>query len=203
MSKNRKRRNLRLKYAVLGEGFTEQLYLKHLKNYKNYRYGIRPSLFDDIGIENAERIIDELLDSGCDRIVFLTDCDTIINQNKRSSFKKFVEKYKDVEEVIICDSMPCIEYWFLLHFIFTTKEFCSYDEVVRELKRYIEDYSKKKVYLEKDKWFRKLIYNNGLERAYSNAKKGVDSLHLNNVGKFFPYTRIYELIDEFESFDRK
>lgn len=99
--------------------------------------------------------------------------------------------------------MPCIEYWFLLHFIFTTKEFCSYDEVVREPKRYIEDYSKKKVYLEKDKWFRKLIYNNGLERAYSNAKKGVDSLQLNNVGKFFPYTRIYELIDEFESFDRK
>lgn len=169
MGRIRKPRRFKLKYAVLGEGITEQWYLSHLKKYKGYIYSIRPSLFADIGIEKAEGIIDELISGGCDQVTFLTDYDTIVNQGKKKEFNRLVDK--NIDRVLICDSMPSIEYWFLLHFIFTTKEYTNCDEVVKDLKNYISDYSKKKSYLERDKWFKILIKEDGLEKAISNAKK--------------------------------
>ncbi|MBQ8706797.1 MAG: RloB domain-containing protein [Succinivibrionaceae bacterium] len=39
-------------------------------------------------------------------------------------------------------SVPCFEYWFLLHFEYTTKPFSSASSVISELKRYIPFYAK-------------------------------------------------------------
>ncbi len=39
-------------------------------------------------------------------------------------------------------SVPCFEYWFLLHFEYTTKPFSSALAVISELKRYIPSYTK-------------------------------------------------------------
>ena len=198
MGRIKKTRRFKLKYAVLGEGITEQWYLNHLKKYKGYIYSIRPSLFADISIEKAEGIIDELISGGCDQITFLTDYDTIVNQGKKKEFEKLVNKYKNVDGIFICDSMPAIEYWFLLHFIYTTKEYLNCDEVIRDLKIHISDYSKKKVYLEKDKWFKLLIKNNGLDTAISNAKKGLKQYKKGNVGNHFPFSKMAVILEEFE-----
>ena len=154
MARRQREIRFKFKYAVLGEGITEQYYLTHLKELMGYKYSIRPKLFQDIGIEKAEGIIDELLSGGCDHISYLTDYDTNVNQGKKAEFDKLIKKYAEVEEVLICDSMPSIEYWFLLHFTYTTKEFVNCEEVLRDLKRYIPDYAKKKTYLEKEKWFK-------------------------------------------------
>ncbi|MGQ1786904.1 MULTISPECIES: RloB domain-containing protein [unclassified Saccharicrinis] len=198
MGRIRRERRFNLKYAVLGEGITEQWYLSHLKKHKGYRFSIRPSLFADIGIENAEGIIDELLSGGCDHITFLTDYDTIVNQGKKVEFERFVSKYKDVEEVLICDSMPSIEYWFLLHFNYTTKEFVNCDEVVKDLKTHIVDYSKKKTFLKKDKWFKQLINEEGLNNAIGNASKGLKKYNKGGVGEYFPFSKMHLAIEEFE-----
>ncbi|QZT36930.1 RloB family protein [Halosquirtibacter xylanolyticus] len=198
MSRKRKGRGLNLKYAVLGEGITEQWYLKHLKDLKGYKYSIRPSLFADIGIEKAEDIIDELISGGCDQIFFLTDYDTIINQNKKAQFKKLVDKYKDEEGVFICDSMPSIEYWFLLHFTYTTKEYLNYEQIEQDLKKHIPDYKKKIKYLTEDRWFKQLMSNGDLDKACSHAQKGLKKYQKGNVGEHFPFTKIADIIREFE-----
>ncbi|MDR1775708.1 MAG: RloB family protein [Actinomycetes bacterium] len=39
-------------------------------------------------------------------------------------------------------SAPCIEYWFILHFTYTTKYMETYAEVERELRKHYADYSK-------------------------------------------------------------
>lgn len=198
MGRIKRERRFNLKYAVLGEGITEQWYLNHLKRYNGYRFSIRPSLFADIGIEKAEGIIDELLSGGCDQVTFLTDYDIIVSQGKIAEFEKLVNKYKDIKEVLICDSMPSIEYWFLLHFAYTTKEFINCDEVVRDLKSHISDYSKKKSYLEKDKWFKQLIKNDGLNKAISNATKGLKQYNKGGNGEHFPFSKMHLAIQEFE-----
>jgi len=198
MRKLKKERRFNLKYAVLGEGITEQWYLNHLKKHNGYRFSIRPSLFADIGIEKAEGIIDELLSGGCDQVTFLTDYDIIVNQGKKGEFEKLVNKYKNIKEVLICDSMPSIEYWFLLHFAYTTKEFVSCDEIVKDLKNYIPDYSKKKSYLEKDKWFNQLIKNNSLNKAIFNATKGLKQYKNSNTGEHFPFSKMHLAIQEFD-----
>lgn len=198
MGRITKERRFKLKYAVLGEGITEQWYLSHLKKDKDYSFSIRPSLFADIGIEKAEGIIDELLSGGCDQVTFLTDHDTIVNQGKKAEFDKLLSKYEDVEEVLICDSMPSIEYWFLLHFAYTTKEFVNCDEVVRDLKNHTADYSKKKSYLEKDKFFKQLTSNGGLNKAISNATKGLKQYNKGCNGEHFPFSKMHLAIQEFE-----
>jgi RloB-like protein len=116
-------RLLRTNYVVLGDGQSEQYYLKHLKKLKNYKYAIRPSLFASITIETAENIIDELLSGGCNQIIYFTDYDTIIAQGKQQQFDTLKNKYANRTEVLICESMPSIEFWFLLHFQKTTREY--------------------------------------------------------------------------------
>lgn len=192
------KRKLRLKTAVLGEGITEQFYLKHLKEKLGYNYSIKPSLFNDIGIEDAEGIIDDLISVGCDNIVFLTDYDTIVSQNKKNAFDKLVKKYAGNKSILICESMPSIEYWFLLHFIYTTKEFTKCEEVEAELKNHIKDYKKSIKYLKTDKWFSILMENEGLEKAKGNAEKGIKAFNQGNIGQYFPFSKVHLAIEEFE-----
>jgi hypothetical protein len=145
MARKRSTRSFKLRYAVLGEGITEQWYLTHLKKHRDYRFSIKPSLFADVSLEKAERVIDELLVGGCDHITFLTDYDTIVSQDKKRKFDELVKRYRGYEEVLICESMPSIEIWFLLHFAFTTQEFTCYKDIERVLKEKLPDYEKTKV----------------------------------------------------------
>lgn len=198
MGRKQKNKRLKLKYAVLGEGITEQWYLKHLKKHENYVYAIRPTLFADVSIEKAEGIIDELVTGGCDHITFLTDYDTIISQGKQEVFDRIKNKYSDNDDVLICESMPAIELWFLLHFVYTTKEFTNCAQVVNDLKNYLPEYEKKKTYLEKTDWFNELIRNGGNEDAINNARRLLKELEKGNTGEHFPYTKLPKAIKAFE-----
>jgi hypothetical protein len=198
MGRKQKNKRLKLKYAVLGEGITEQWYLKHLKDYKNFVYAIRPSLFSDVSIEKAEGIIDELVTGGCDHITFLTDYDTIISQGKLEIFDRIKNKYSDNDNVLICESMPAIELWFLLHFVYTTREFTNCAQVVEDLKNYLPEYEKKKTYLERANWFNELIKDGGDESALNNAEKLLKELNEGHTGKHFPYTKMPVAMEAFE-----
>ncbi len=199
MGRKRNIRRFNVKYAVLGEGITEQWYLKHLKALNNYKYTIRPSLFSDVGIEKAEDIIDELLSGGCDHITFLTDYDTIVAQRKQKAFNRIVKKYSNNDNVLICDSMPSIELWFLLHFKYTTQEFTNCEELLVELKKYLPDYMKKRTFLEKVSWFNTLVDNKGQEKAIENANKLLEYVEEGNIGKHFPFTKMPLAIEKFEN----
>jgi hypothetical protein len=198
MARKRRERGFKLRYAVLGEGITEQWYLTHLKKYKNYRFSIKPSLFADISLEKAERFIDELLDGGCDHITFLTDYDTVLSQGKHGKFNELVNRYKDIEEVLICDSMPSIEIWFLLHFVFTTQEFPTFETLKKVLERELPGYEKSRKYLEKEGWFETLIGNGGFEKARGHSNRLLRQLAEGNVGQHFPFTKMPLAIDAFE-----
>ena len=44
-------------------------------------------------------------------------------------------------------SVPCFEFWYLLHFKYTTRRFAGYADVVSELRQYIPHYDKSKEFL--------------------------------------------------------
>lgn len=67
----------------MGDGQTEQYYFSHLKKLREYNYKIRPRLFDDLSIEDAEDHIDKLLSGDADLILYFTAYDTIVNQEKK------------------------------------------------------------------------------------------------------------------------
>lgn len=197
MSRKQGNKLMHSNFVVLGDGITEQYYLKHLKDINGYKYSIRPSLFTNITIESAEYIIDELLSGACDHIVYITDYDTIVNQNKKDKFDALVDKYKGRENILICESMPSIEFWFLLHFVRTTREFCDASQATKELLKYIKGYSKNRGFLENAKWARELCKNGRLEVALSNSNTILKQRNSNTQSRHSPYSRIHLGIEQF------
>ncbi len=199
MSRQIRNKKLRIKCAVVGDGRTEQYYLGHLKKIRGYAYSVKPRFFDSISLFDAEGIIDDLLDGGCDRVIFFTDYDTVIRDEKVREFKRFTKKYGKNDKVIICESMPSIEFWFLLHFQHTTKRFCNAKEVENELKKHIPGYSKlQRNFLRNKKWVENLISDNKMDVAIEVAKKIMEQKNKEDVGTHFPYTKVNKAINEFE-----
>lgn len=203
MRRNQGNRLLHSNFVVLGDGLTEQFYLKHLKALIGYKYSIRPSLFASITIESVESIIDELLSGDCNQVIYFTDYDTIVNQGKKEKFDALVEKYSDIDEVLICETMPSIEFWFLLHFKKTTREFCDANHATQELMKFIKGYSKNKGFLENEKWVKDLIDNEKLANAIQNSISILAQKESPESGKHFPYSKIHLGINKFEEQKRK
>jgi hypothetical protein len=197
MARQTGKRLLKTNYAVLGDGQTEQYYLKHLKKLKNYKYAIRPSLFASITFETAESIIDELLSGGCNQIIYFTDYDTIINQDRVAEFEELKVKYVKNEEVFICETMPSIEFWFLLHFQKTTREFTNSNEVISYLLKHLKGYSKSESYLKNSKWVETLCANDKLNQAIKNSTSVLIEKEKNDASHF-PYSKAHVAIEYFE-----
>lgn len=174
------------------------MYLKHLKDLKKYNYRISPSLFDDVGIEKAGGIIERLLAEGYDQVTYFTDYDTIISQGKQEKYNSFMRKYGKRSKVLICETMPAIELWFLLHFTFTTREFPDCNQVERELKQYLPDYEKRRTFLERKKWFEEMMSGEREQEAIERAEHLLRQREAGGTGEHFPYSRVPQALQEFE-----
>lgn len=74
--------------------------------------------------------------------------------------------------MIFCDSLPSIEYWFLIHFKDTCPTGLSSKDAERELKKFIANYEKSADFLDDEKWIKEMsLDNNGLEKAMQRAQK--------------------------------
>ena len=188
-----------MRYAVLGDGRTEQFYLTHLKTINRYGYAVKPSLFNRITLSEAEEIIEELLSGGCDRIFFLTDYDTVVSDGKIHEFKRLEKRYNANNKVLICESMPSIEFWFLLHFQYTTREFVNASDVELTLKKHIPDYSKEQTaFLKNQEWVDFLCANNRMITAAKNAERLLKQKEQGEQGTHFPFSKVHKAIEEFE-----
>jgi hypothetical protein len=184
------RKKTHISCAVLGDGQTEQYYLTHLRDIKGFNFRIRPRLFKSITIEEADKLIKGLIAEDFEMVIYFTDYDTIVKQGKIEKYKKIIGKYEKRTDVMICESMPSIEFWFLLHFIKTTRNFQNADETVRELKKHIPNFSKEANFLEKQKWVEELCSNGKLNLAMTRASEIMAEKATGATGNFFPYTKI-------------
>ena len=53
-----------------------------------------------------------------------------------------VNKLRGKDDIEFIVSNPCFEIWFLLHFVYTTREFKNDKDVIRELRKHIPKYEK-------------------------------------------------------------
>lgn len=180
---------LRESIYVIGEGLTEKYYFQHLKKLKFYSCVVRPRFFSSKNsIYYLEKRTKELLSADV-KVICAFDAD-VSQRNKEEQLKlqRFIAKYKNNDQVILCDSLPSIEFWFLLHFKKTNKHFANYNAIRDELRKYITDYDKTEKYLMQDKWVKVLILKQ--EKAIDNIK----GLKQNNIS----YTNIYKAIEILE-----
>ncbi|MBR2959336.1 MAG: RloB domain-containing protein [Bacteroidales bacterium] len=138
--------------TIIGAGITEQWYFTHLKALRGYRVKIRPRFFGTETAAGLDKKIEEVLrDEGIAVCVFDADVSTW-NDTERKKLAALQKKYKGNPSVLLCDSMPSIEYWFLLHYKHTTRHFGTSKSVIKELKKYIPQYDKTEQFLSNPKW---------------------------------------------------
>ncbi|MCF8219423.1 MAG: RloB family protein [Bacteroidales bacterium] len=164
----------RQKVFVVGEGITEQYYFKHLSGIKGYCITVKPRLFTDSSIGKISQKTTELLQADV-KVICVFDADVSQrNAKEKAELIKFKQKHKGHKNVIICDSLPAIEFWFLLHYHCTHKQFTSNKSLVNALKSHINSYCKKKHFLEKPNWVIKMSekQDEAVKHAKAIEKKG-------------------------------
>ena len=181
----RKSKNLELKKGlyVIGEGITEQYYFTHLKTIKNYKCVVKPRFFGKTGIAQIAKQVHNLL-MGDITVICIFDAD-VSQRNKveNNKFQQFKKKYANNKKVIICDSLPSIEFWFLLHYVQINKSFSHSKAVEKELLKHIRTYDKTKTFLENRKWVEELTEKLGIAVSYAQNLNRDDAMSYSNIYK--------------------
>jgi hypothetical protein len=171
MARRRKERELkRSRITVIGEGLTERWYFDHLRTVMGYRYDCKPRFFSHQSYDEMRKLIEWVLQN--DGIAVCV-CDADITRDNIAESQKLKEMkaaYDSNEKVFICDSMPSIEFWFLLHYIETSRHFHDSDEVASALRRFIPAFQKHNSFLEKIQWVADLCKDDKLTTACMRAK---------------------------------
>ena len=177
--------------TIIGAGITEQWYFTHLKALRGYRVKIRPRFFGTETAAGLDKKIDEVLrDDGIAICVYDADVSTW-NEMERKKLAALQKKYEGNASVLLCDSMPSIEYWFLLHYKHTTRHFGTSKAVIKELKKYIPQYDKTEQFLSNPKWVADMSGEGRQEQACEYAAKTDAS-----SGSYTKVQEVFPLIEQ-------
>lgn len=156
--------------TIIGAGLTEQWYFTHLQRLKDYRLKIRPRYFGTETVKGLGKRIEEVLrNDGFAICVFDVDVPTW-NEAERKKLNDLRRKYKDNPSVLLCDSLPSIEYWFLLHYKNTNRYYGTSKAVIEVLKEFIPQYDKVEKFLQQEKWAKDMLAEGRQEEASKRAK---------------------------------
>lgn len=164
--------------AVVGDGQTEKIYFDKLKDVEGLRnVSLKPDLPKSVG--SYKGVFDKaesLYEQGYDEVYCLIDIDKVLSDNTLAKYltdKKRIEK----KGIIVFESNPCIEFWFLLHFVRTTKPFSNCESVEKDLQKYLPNYTKNQQYLVQANIYKLLQPN--LSKAIENGE-WIKENHLEN-----------------------
>lgn len=87
------------------------------------------------------------------------------NDVEKGKLEKLRIRYAKNKRVILCDFMPAVEYWFLLHYENTNRHFGISGAVIQELKQFLPDYDKSEKFLRNRKWVTDLCSEGKLDQA--------------------------------------
>lgn len=162
--------------VVIGAGITEQWYFSHLHDLLNVQLRIRPRFFGTEDIHQLDKKIAQVINEGAVAICVF-DADTAeFNDTQRQKLAALKAKYAGKKNVILCDSLPSIEFWFLIHYLDTNRHFANSHEAERELRTFISQYEKTATFLKNRRWVEDLVSDGKLDTAILRAKH-YESLH--------------------------
>jgi len=155
---------------VIGAGITEQWYFSHLKELHGYRIKVRPRFFGTETADGLSKKIKEVLEDGGTVIcVFDADVSTW-NDAEKEKLKLLRIKYQKNKKVLLCDSMPSIEYWFLLHYEETNCHLGTSQAAIRRLRKHIPGFEKKERFLRQIKWVEEMSGGGKQDAARERAE---------------------------------
>lgn len=154
----------------------------------NLRIRIRPRFFGTENIHELDKKIAQVISEGA-IAVCVFDADTAeFSETEAKKVDALKRKYANKKDVVLCDSLPSIEYWFLIHYEDTNRHFANSHVAEVALRSYIYNYEKKEIFLKNSKWVADMISENKMDNAIVRAKA-----YENSGGS---YSRIYKAIEQ-------
>lgn len=192
-------------FAFVVEGETEVWYLQMLKQHeqqdRNLRINIKPEIPQKKKIKDQYKLVHELARSEYDKVFWIVSLDVIVKETHEAPKEKlpplaeFIELrerlYREFDNVRVIVNNPCLEFWFLLHFVKTNGYYRNYNEVLTELRGHLRGYDKTRKYFMrpgKDIYTRLKPY---LKEAIENAEE------LGNFSEAHPFKSISEMDELF------
>jgi len=173
-------RPLKPKYVIVIDGETEFWYLQMLKrNERTIKVDIKPEIPQKKKLSEQYKRVREL-SCDYDRVFWIVDLDVIlanstISDKKECILDDFLRYQTDFENnytnILVIINQPCLEFWFLLHFEYTTQLFSNCGEAERKLRKYITGYVKSEKFFTKQDNDIYLRLKSKLSDAISNSKK--------------------------------
>lgn len=188
------------KFAFVVDGKCESWYIQMLKrNERKLNIALKPELPQKKTLSfQYNRAIE--LSCDYDKVFWIVDFDVIIRETRQTKkgeksplqeFKEYHEKltknYK--EKIVTVINNPCLEFWYLLHFVETSKYFDTYEKLEKVLREHLAGYNKTKEFHTKqnnDIYLRlKLFLNEAIKNAgklpnfdFDNPCTGLTQMHL-------------------------
>ena len=150
----KKSRQPRVSIKVIGEGRTEYYYIGHLKETRSYRFGVDPIMPDATDSFSLFRKAERMRREGKADIIFcLFDLDKILSDGLDGRFHNAIKRLRP--EIIPIGSFPCIEFWFLLHFLGnpSARYYADGRTAERELRKHAAEYEKSDRYFRSGRFF--------------------------------------------------
>ena len=151
-------------FAFVVDGETEIWYLQMLRlNEQKIRLSIRPEIPQKKGLYDQFDLVCELARSEYQRVFWIVDLDTIIKESKEvasgaktpllifNEMRTKLHHHDDFQNVVVIVNNPCLEFWFLLHFIPTSRYYRRCFDVIRtlKLKKHLIGYEKTEKFFKK------------------------------------------------------
>lgn len=187
--------------AVIVDGPDEKWYLELVRKHYDCpglkAAKLAPNLPTHKKVEDLIRLAKEKADQEYQHVVLILDLDVVIRDASEAKiFQKFYQHYLSVKQSEAANDStapipknhrwmkclhlilnnPCIEFWYLLHFRYTTKFYPGLEpELLRDLKSIpdLKDYNKSQLYYNKESrdLYVRLGGVEGLRKARGNASK--------------------------------
>lgn len=204
-------------FIISGGENTERYYFQYVSEVTQYKFKVEPEYFGnesqytEVFPQRIERIIKK--NSGA-KVFCVFDWDTVYgNPQRETNHKRFmnqIEEYLKDGSVVLCPSMPSIEYWFLLHFEDCDVFLKKWKDISNKLAPYIrscfaylppdgikfKDLLKREEYVGDRRWVKELCKDGKLELAISRAESGCQA-HLREPDSELSYTFVYLIFKEY------
>jgi|GEM_PF-528213 hypothetical protein len=199
MARRVKQKQLKpIRPVLLCEGQTELFYFKHLATLngadRRFQFDVRKTWLP-MKITDIERVIKEDASDGDFVCVFDLDI-TLNDKSQRDAFIRLEKEYAHSCKVLLCYSMPSIEYWFLLHYENTNAQLSS-KQVLERLTKHLPFFNKEKQFLEREQWVAELEKRRKAaeERAHLFAKNKTET----ETETELSYTELYRVFRDLKS----
>ena len=190
----------KIAYAIVGDGGCEVWYSQMLKrNERHIQVSIEPKLAQKTPlIKQFEKTLE--LAEEYSKVFWIVDYDVIeresreckIGEEKRSNeFARYYAEISKIKNVEIMVVNTCFEFWLLLHFKYSKKQFSDCDQTQKELEKIFKGYQKtEKFYKQSNNIYNQL--KDKLPDAVINASK-LGNFDIKNPNK--PVCEIYKLFN--------